>query len=232
MAFSPDGSLAYVANANDTVSVIDTKTFKVFATMTIDPSTDTSGGHAIALSPNGTRVYVTDAVDSTVRVSRTRPVHEHRTRRKRRNNTRGPKTRAADSSQGVVNVRDADQDRLTYSLAEPPAMGGTVTFNQKTGAFSYTPSQKARDQAAATTVQDYDTFGVYVSDGISTTHTTVRVQVAPTPAPTTPATTSSVTVGSGRKRRRSQQRLRVRHQLRQQQPHRDRHCDKANRENP
>ena len=65
VALSPDGGLAYVANGDDTVSVIDTTDYTVVSTVAID--SDTTGGHVVAVSPNGT-VYVTDAADNTVRV--------------------------------------------------------------------------------------------------------------------------------------------------------------------
>ena len=65
VALSPDGGLAYVANGSDTVSVISTKDYTVVSTVAID--SDTSGGHVVAVTPSGT-VYVTDAVDRTVRV--------------------------------------------------------------------------------------------------------------------------------------------------------------------
>ena len=65
VALSPDGGLAYVANGNDTVSVISTKDYTVVSTVAID--SDTSGGHVVAVTPSGT-VYVTDAVDKSVRV--------------------------------------------------------------------------------------------------------------------------------------------------------------------
>lgn len=98
---------------------------------------------------------------------------------------------------GVVNVQDPDNDALTYTLAEPPSKGGTVSFNQQSGAFSYQPSQPARDQAAATQELDYDTFGVAVSDGTATVHTTVTVQVAPTLPSTVTTTTTPVSTGIG-----------------------------------
>lgn len=65
VAVSADGSVAYVANANDTVSVINTATSAVVSTVRFD--TDATGGHAVAVAPNGA-VYVTDATDRTVRV--------------------------------------------------------------------------------------------------------------------------------------------------------------------
>ena len=70
---SPDGSLAYVANSDDTVSVIDTGTNTVVRTVTIDPNPET-GLHSLALSQGYTypyrdddRVYITDAADRTMR---------------------------------------------------------------------------------------------------------------------------------------------------------------------
>jgi YVTN family beta-propeller protein len=65
VAVSADGSVAYVANGNDTVSVINTATSAVVSTVRFD--TDATGGHAVAVAPNGA-VYVTDATDRTVRV--------------------------------------------------------------------------------------------------------------------------------------------------------------------
>jgi YVTN family beta-propeller protein/VCBS repeat-containing protein len=98
---------------------------------------------------------------------------------------------------GRMNVQDPDQDPLTYTLAAPPSQGGTVTFNQPTGVFTYTPSQAARDQAATTSELDYDTFWVSASDGIATVQTSVRVQVAQTLPPALTVTNAPVTAGSG-----------------------------------
>ena len=98
---------------------------------------------------------------------------------------------------GVMNVRDPEQAQLSYTLAYPPSRGGTVSFDQQTGVFTYTPSQAARDQAAGTSGLDYDTFGVSISDGIATVQTSVTVQVAQTLPPTTSITNTPVTAGSG-----------------------------------
>jgi YVTN family beta-propeller protein len=98
---------------------------------------------------------------------------------------------------GVLNVRDPEQAQLSYTLAYPPSRGGTVSFDQPTGVFTYTPSQAARDQAAGTSGLDYDTFGVSISDGIATVQTSVTVQVAQTLPPTTSITNTPVTAGSG-----------------------------------
>ena len=98
---------------------------------------------------------------------------------------------------GVMNVRDPEQAQLSYTLAYPPSRGGTVSFDQPTGVFTYTPSQAARDQAAGTSGLDYDTFGVSISDGIATVQTSVTVQVAQTLPTTTSITNTPVTAGSG-----------------------------------
>jgi len=98
---------------------------------------------------------------------------------------------------GTMNITDPNNDQLTYTLTSPPTQGGTVTFDQQTGRFTYTPSQAARNAAAQTPGLDYDTFGVSATDGIATVSTTVKVQVSQMPPPTTPTTTAGVTAGSG-----------------------------------
>jgi VCBS repeat-containing protein len=92
---------------------------------------------------------------------------------------------------GYVNVQDPDGDTLVYTLASAPTQGGTVTFDQRSGYFTYTPSQSARAQAAQTPGLDYDTFGVNITDGTATVSTTVKVQVAAALPPTTPTTTAT-----------------------------------------
>ena len=57
---------AYVANLVGTVSVIDTATNTVVATVTVGV-----GPVAVAVTPDGTHVYVTDARSNTVSVIRT-----------------------------------------------------------------------------------------------------------------------------------------------------------------
>ncbi|MFG1933588.1 Ig-like domain-containing protein [Mycobacterium sp. NPDC048908] len=98
---------------------------------------------------------------------------------------------------GYVNVQDADGDTLNYTVASPPTQGGTVTFDQRSGYFTYTPSQAARTQAAQTPGLDYDTFSVNVTDGTAAVNTTVTVQVAAALPPTSPTTNNAVDVGTG-----------------------------------
>jgi YVTN family beta-propeller protein len=66
VATSPDGTLVYAANSNDTVSVIDTATNTVVHTFAVDPKPET-GVHYIAVGPDGT-LYVTDTKDKMLRV--------------------------------------------------------------------------------------------------------------------------------------------------------------------
>lgn len=170
VAFSPDGNFAYVANANDTISVIDTSTYAVVRTVAID--TDTTGGHVIAVNSNGT-VYVTDAADRTVRVLAIRvgnaaPVAG--------TPTVGTPNTSTGVVAGVLNFVDSDGDSLSYSVIQPST--GTVSVTS-TGAYTYTPAQAARQQAAQTPGTDFVTFTVNATDGEATTPISVTVRVAP-----------------------------------------------------
>lgn len=50
---------------------------------------------------------------------------------------------------GTINATDAvDNDTRTYSVVTNPTNGGTVTINPATGAFTYTPTSSARQNAA------------------------------------------------------------------------------------
>ncbi len=67
VAVSGDGTRVFVANSNDTVSIIDTASNTVVQTVTADPQSEI-GEHDIAVSADGTRVYVTDLKDRMLRV--------------------------------------------------------------------------------------------------------------------------------------------------------------------
>ncbi|HXM01508.1 MAG TPA: hypothetical protein VN939_02835 [Chthoniobacterales bacterium] len=64
LAFSPDGTRAYVPNSGNYLSVIDTATYEVIAVL--------KGGlpkaYAIAIAPNGKNAYVVNSLDGTVSV--------------------------------------------------------------------------------------------------------------------------------------------------------------------
>ena len=171
VALSPNGSFAYVANANDTVSVIDIPTYTVVSTATID--SDTTGGHVIAVSLGGT-VYVTDAVDNTVRVlaiarGNTAPIA-------------GTPSVTANTVTGVVsgalNFTDADGDTLSYSVTQPST--GTVSITS-VGVYTFSPTAAAR-QAAANGGPTSASFTVNATDGQASTPISVTVPIAPAAA--------------------------------------------------
>ncbi|WP_165604979.1 beta-propeller fold lactonase family protein [Mycolicibacterium elephantis] len=169
VALSPDGHLAYAANGNDTVSVIDTATDTVVGTVTID--TDRFGGHVIAVGADGT-VYVTDAIDRTVRIL----ARQGNTAPQAGTPTVGTPDTTTGAVSGALNFTDPDGDPLSYSVTQPTS--GTVTITP-TGTYTYTPTQAAREQATQTPGRDSATFVVNASDGEATATVTVTVPVAP-----------------------------------------------------
>jgi DNA-binding beta-propeller fold protein YncE len=68
VVLSTDGSVAYVANSNDTISVVDltAATPTLLRTIAADPTPE-YGAHALALSADGTRLYLIDTADNTLR---------------------------------------------------------------------------------------------------------------------------------------------------------------------
>jgi YVTN family beta-propeller protein len=192
---SPDGSLAYVANGNDTISVINTTNNSLLSTVAVDPSAET-GGHVVALSPDGTRIYVTDAVDQTVRVLSL--VHVNTAPTVNGAPTVGTPDPTTGSVTGSLGATDIDGDKLSYTTASSPA-SGTVTYDPAAGTYTYTPTDAARQQAAQTTGDDYDHFTVAVSDGQAVTLDAVTVPISPQPAASPPqlsATTKTTAVGT------------------------------------
>jgi YVTN family beta-propeller protein/VCBS repeat-containing protein len=63
---SADGSAAFVANSNDTLSVIDVASNRILRTVQADPSGEW-GTHSLALSTDGARLYMTDGSDWSLR---------------------------------------------------------------------------------------------------------------------------------------------------------------------
>jgi len=184
-----DGSLAYVANSNDRLSVIDTRTNTVIATLIVG-TPGTAGGHTVAVDRTGenTGVYVTDAVEKSVRVwslprGNTAPV-----------STANQSVETTDSGNGAVtgslNVKDWDDDSLSYSVASQPTSGtiggspiGTVSFTPA-GKYTFTPTKAARDAASRTAGADTATFVVRATDTLGATKdVTVTVPIDPKPLP-------------------------------------------------
>jgi YVTN family beta-propeller protein len=74
LATSPDGSRLYVANANsDSVSVIDTATYRVVETIAVRPNAGLPFGsatNALCVSPDGARLFVAAGTNNAVAVVR------------------------------------------------------------------------------------------------------------------------------------------------------------------
>jgi dienelactone hydrolase len=68
VVLSKDATVAYVANSNGTVSVIDMTTATPAVVRTVMTETTAENGtHTLALSPDGTRAYLTDSYDNALR---------------------------------------------------------------------------------------------------------------------------------------------------------------------
>lgn len=109
---------------------------------------------------------------------------------------------------GSIKGADAENDAITYT-APNSTTKGSVGINGTTGAFTYTPTQAARQAAAAavtaTDPAKTDTFTVTVADGHTggTVTKAVTVSIAPNRAPTgasftasTPNSTTGVVTGT------------------------------------
>ena len=139
--------------------------------------------HAVAVRDDG-GLLVTDLADRAVRIVNyqrgdTAPVA-----------LADPSVGNANTStgaiSGAVNIKDWDGDSLSYSTGTAPARG-TVTFDPAAGTYTYTPTQPARDAAALTPGDDFDTFTIRATDtkNASTTSTLVVVTVLPSANPPT-----------------------------------------------
>ena len=87
---------------------------------------------------------------------------------------------------GTVNATDADGDGLVFSAPAGTAKG-SLSINSASGAFVYTPTVSARQNAAAPDATDadrQDAFSVSIADGHGgTTTAAVTVQVGPSSEP-------------------------------------------------
>jgi uncharacterized repeat protein (TIGR01451 family) len=72
VAITPDGTQAYVTNSGDnTISVIDTATYTVIATIALGIPIEAIGPIAVAITPAGTKAYVANYGNGTVSVINT-----------------------------------------------------------------------------------------------------------------------------------------------------------------
>ena len=187
---SPDGSLAYVSGA-ESMTVIDTATRAAILTTRTDTTPD---GYPtiVALSSDGSRVYVSDAIkvydpangifeynNQVVPISfvtggdLNAPVA-----------TVGPNPPVVDHRSGAVTTTlsadDADGDALSVSATQPANGTVTVTPNADgTYSLTYTPDGQARLDAFDAGVEQKDQFVVTVTDGQKTVNVPMEVTIDP-----------------------------------------------------
>ncbi len=91
---------------------------------------------------------------------------------------------------GTISSVDPANQTLTYTVATKP-VGGSVTVNTATGAFTYTPSGLARTTANLGVITT-DSFTVTASNGTYSTSALITVPVSPASndTPTTPLSAS------------------------------------------
>lgn len=81
---------------------------------------------------------------------------------------------------GQIVANDPELKKLSFALVAPPAEG-KLTFDTKTGAFTYTPSAAQRVLAHIMPGEQTVPFSVKVSDGVKANTQTVTVNVAVNP---------------------------------------------------
>ena len=171
VAVSVDGSLVYVANGDDRVSVIDAKTKTVVNTLQIDTITE-NNAHVLAVRADGS-LMITDLADRALRRvtyqrGNTAPVALGAPTVDNLNPASGAVT-------GLVNIKDWDDDSLSYSAVVSPTKG-SLTFNPADGTYTYTPTLAARD-AAAQNPGLTDTFTIRATDTNNTYKDTAPVTI-------------------------------------------------------
>ena len=178
VAVSADGSLVYVANGDDRISVIDTKTKTVVNTLRIDTQSETNFSHH-----GGACRWQLDGHGSgrPGAASGDLPTRQHR--------TGGPGSThgGANPNTGWRGHRIGQRQGLRRGSADlhhgSGPTRGSVSFDPAAGTYTYTPTQAARD-AAAQNPGLTDTFTIRATEqptGASVTTTPITVTVLPTP---------------------------------------------------
>jgi hypothetical protein len=191
IAFSPDGSLAYVGQ-NDTLSVVDTATGQVLFTTVADVSPD-GFPNLVAVSSDGKSIYLSDPLTSygttqqqpTV-LGNTISVVSFTTG----TNTAAPEITAEPDEDNVnpdtgavpvsVTTSDGDGDALNVFVSVQPSKGRVIVTPNNEGGYTvvYTPTEQAR-QDAGSGGPTTDTFVLTVSDAQKYQTTTVTVPITP-----------------------------------------------------
>ena len=177
---SADGTVLYVADGRDTVTVVDTVTRTVLHTVRIDGWRET-GSHRLALSPDGSQIYITDMADHGLR---TLTLIRGNTAPTAGTPTVGDPDTDSAAVTGRLNITDTDGDALSYTVTKAPT-GGTLLIDAE-GGYTFTPTQAARDAAAQTPGVDTVSFTVAAADGrlgVTTVSVTVPIMPSSTTVP-------------------------------------------------
>ena len=170
VSVSRDGSRVYVAQYDGrTTMVIDAVTNRVSGSFITDQSSGTA--QFVAESPNGT-LYITDYDLRTVyavKVGDTTPPTNAAPTWNGLTETIDPTTGV---TTGSVNVGDGDGDALKYYVSSPYLSWGSLTLDENTGSYTYTPALTPGPE----TIMWQESFTVVVTDGHYTTTGTVYVQ--------------------------------------------------------
>ena len=200
IALTKDRSALMVVTSTGLIAALRTNDGSVVGVSDLEVAA-TSPRSGVALTPDGTALWVTDPANGTVRVMSLVPQNKAPFSNDPVAAVSNPLTGALAGRVGVV---DFDGDPLTYVVTAKPTKGTLVL--KADGTYTYTPTAAARHAAAvpgaAASVAN-DSFTVTVSDGrYGTVTTTLSLAIDPAnkvPTVTTtygaPNTTTGVVKG-------------------------------------
>ncbi|MBI3226425.1 MAG: tandem-95 repeat protein [Mycolicibacterium cosmeticum] len=188
IALTKDRSALMVVTSTGLVAALRTNDGGVVGVADLEVGA-TSPQSAVALTADGTRLWVTDARNGTVRVMSLVPENKAPFSNDPVATISNPLTGALAGRVGVV---DFDGDPLTYVVTAKPTKGTLVL--KADGTYTYTPTAAARHAAAvpgAPASVTTDSFTVTVSDGRYGTVTST-LSLAIDPANKVPTVTTTI----------------------------------------
>ncbi|GAS95764.1 outer membrane adhesin like protein, precursor [Mycolicibacterium canariasense] len=198
IALTKDNSAIMVTTSTGLLVALRTTDGSVLGVTNVGAAA-TSPQSGVALSADGTQMWVTDPTNGTVRVVSLVPPNTAPFSSDPVAVVSNPATGALSGKVGVV---DFDGDPLTYVVNTKPTKGTLVL--KPDGTYTYTPTAAARHAAAVPGATVTDSFTVTVSDGrYGSVTTTIPLTIDPLNAVPTvkttignPSTTTGVVKGS------------------------------------